>query len=120
MCDRAGRIRHDLFSIFPVSILISWGQTPAVRTESPVRSGQGAIVPLAAHYPVEVFPSKAALGGYHLVRQICKEVFMACANTHGRLKEVACPLLGAGFQPPNTSMIIPPYFPKSSDHTSVF
>lgn len=66
MCDRAGRIRHDLFSIFPVSILISWGQTPAVRTESPVRSGQGAIVPLAAHYPVEVFPSKAALGGYRL------------------------------------------------------
>lgn len=63
MCDQARRIWHHLFSVFPDFILISWGQTPALGTESVTRSRQGGNVPLAALHPMELLPPEAAGGG---------------------------------------------------------
>lgn len=74
-------------------------------TESPVRSRQGGNVPLPALCPKELFPSEASLGGDR-VRQNCEDVFITCASTHRRLKEVSHPLPGMGLKTLSASMPI--------------
>lgn len=112
-CDRAERIWHDLLSVFPVSILISWGQTPPLGTKCGEKQA-GWKCPPRCPLSQEAVPIRADCVG-----QICKEVFIACASTHRRLQVAAHPL-PAEHHPPNASMPISSCFVESSDHTSVF
>lgn len=62
MWDRARRTQHGLFSIFPVSTMIFWGQTAALGAASLVGSREGGIVPLRALHPWAALRGKAFSG----------------------------------------------------------
>lgn len=109
-CDTAGRIWHDLFSIFPICLHSDF------LGPNPVRSGQGGNVPLATPRPQELFPPEATLAGDRLSGRSAGR-FSRLVRTPPGGCLVAHPLPGAGLPPPSASLRISPHFLKS--HFSV-
>lgn len=113
--DRARRTQHGLFTIFPVSTLISWGQKPASLMRSRERK-----------CPTQGTPSQGALRLLS-VEMVCQAdlqgSFPDLCKHPQEYKGSDLSLSGGGFHPPSTSRIIPPppsCFPKSRDNTWVF